>query len=91
MTMDMLDKARDRKPIRDNWVLLEEATAIYEAMEFRYHGGGTIAEVTSIGIRRDPLAMSRVSRCRPKVLAASRPLIPSTITARRTRRYTSTL
>ena len=89
LTMDMPDNARDRKPVQDNWVLLDEATAMDEAMEFRYHGGGTIVEVTSIGIRRDPLAMSRVSRCRPKVLAASRPLIPSTITARRTRRYTS--
>ena len=32
-----------------------------------------------------------VSRCRPNVRAASRRLIPSTITALRTRRYTSTL
>ena len=62
LTIDLLDKARDRGPIRDNWVLLDEGTAIDEAMEFRYHGGGTIVEVTSIGIRRDPLAMSRVSQ-----------------------------
>lgn len=62
LTIDKLDQARDRKPIRDNWVLLDEKTAIDEAMEFRYHGGGTIVEVTSIGIRRDPLAMSRVSQ-----------------------------
>ena len=62
LTIDKLDQARDRKPIRDNWVLLEERTAIEEAMEYRYHGGGTIVEVTSIGIRRDPLAMSRVSQ-----------------------------
>ena len=34
--------------------------------------------------------MRMVSRCRPNVRAASRMLIPSTITARRTRRYTST-
>ncbi len=61
LTMDKLDMARDRKPIRDNWVLVDEKTAIDEAMEFRYHGGGTIVEVTSIGIRRDPLAMARVS------------------------------
>ena len=57
----MLDKARDRRPIRDNWVLLDERTAIDEAMEFRYQGG-TIVEVTSIGIRRDPVAMSRASQ-----------------------------
>ena len=62
LTMDKLDLARDRKPIRDNWVLVDERMAIDEAMEFRYHGGGTIVEVTSIGIRRDPLAISRVSQ-----------------------------
>ncbi len=62
LSIELLDKARDRKPIRDNWVLLDEGTAIEEAREFRYRGGGTIVEVTSIGIRRDPLAMSRVSQ-----------------------------
>ncbi len=61
-TIDKLDQARDRNPIRDNWVLLDEMTAMDEAMQFRHHGGGTIVEVTSIGIRREPLAMSRVSR-----------------------------
>ena len=35
--------------------------------------------------------MRTVSRCRPNVRAVSWMLIPSTITARRTRRYTSTL
>ena len=62
LTIDKLDLARDLKPIRDNWILVDEKTAIEEAMEFRYHGGGTIVEVTSIGIRRDPLAISRVSQ-----------------------------
>ena len=35
--------------------------------------------------------MRTVSRCNPNTRAASRMLLPSTITARRTRRYTSTL
>ena len=61
LTMDKLDLARNRKPIRDNWVLVDEQTAIDEALEFRNHGGGAIVEVTSIGIRRDPQAMARVS------------------------------
>ena len=61
LTMDKLDLARDRKPIRDNWLLVDEQTAIDEALEFRHRGGGTIVEVTSIGIRRDPMAMARVS------------------------------
>ena len=62
LTIDKLDLARDLKPIRDNWILVDEKTAIDEAMEFRHHGGGTIVEVTSIGLRRDPLAISRVSQ-----------------------------
>ena len=62
LTMDKLDMARDRKPIRDNWILVDESAAIDEAMEFRHHGGGAIVDVTSIGIRRDPLALSRVSQ-----------------------------
>ena len=61
LTMDKLDLARDRRPIRDNWVLVDERTAIAEAREFRHHGGSTIVDVTSIGIQRDPLALSRVS------------------------------
>ena len=35
--------------------------------------------------------MRTVSRCNPNSLETSRMLLPSTITARRTRRYTSTL
>ena len=61
LTMDKLDLVRARKPIRDNWFLADEQTAIDEAMEFRNLGGGTLVELTSIGIRRDPLAMARVS------------------------------
>ncbi len=61
LTMDKLDLARNRKPIRDNWLLVDVQTAIDEAMQFRHHGGGTLVDVTSIGIRRDPLALARVS------------------------------
>ena len=61
LTMDKLDLVRARKPLRDNWLLVDERSAIEEVMEFRYRGGGTIVDVTSIGIGRDPLALSRVS------------------------------
>ena len=61
LTMDKLDLVRARKPLRDNWLLIDERAAIEEAMEFRYHGGGAIVDVTSIGIGRDPLALARVS------------------------------
>ena len=62
LTMDKLDLVRSRKPLRDNWLLVDERAAIEEAREFRYYGGGTIVDVTSIGIGRDPLALSRVSQ-----------------------------
>ena len=62
LTMDKLDMVRARKPLRDNWLLIDERATIEEAMEFRYRGGGTIVDVTSIGIGRDPLALSRVSQ-----------------------------
>ena len=61
LTMDKLDLTRARKPIMDNWFLADEQTAIDEAVEFRDLGGGTLVELTSIGIRRDPLAVARVS------------------------------
>ena len=61
LTMDKLDLTRARKPIRDNWFLADEQTAIDEALEFRNLGGGTLVELTSIGIRRDPRAIARVS------------------------------
>ena len=61
VTLENLHLARARKPIRDNWVLSDEAMAIDEAMEFRKLGGGSMVEVTSIGLHRDPVAMLRVS------------------------------
>ena len=61
LTMDRLDLTRARRPIMDNWFLADEQTAIDEAVEFRNLGGKTLVELTSIGIRRDPLAMARVS------------------------------
>ena len=61
LTMDRLDLTRARRPIMDNWFLADEQTAIDEATDFRNLGGRTLVELTSIGIRRDPLAMARVS------------------------------
>lgn len=47
---------------RDNIVLLDEDLAIEEARLFRDAGGGTIVDASSIGIRRDPAALQRISR-----------------------------
>ena len=45
----------------DNLLRLDEDEAISEALLFQRAGGGTIVDTTSIGIRRDPLALARVS------------------------------
>ena len=56
-----LHLARGVAPISDNYVLSDEATAIAEILEYKNHGGGAIVDVTSIGLKRDPLALRRVS------------------------------
>ena len=61
LAMHNLLPAQQRKQIADNWVLADEDTAVEEAMEFRKMGGDTMVEVTSIGLRRDPIALRRVS------------------------------
>ena len=53
--------ARDGKPIRDNYILDDEAVITEEVMEFRKIGGRTIVEVTNIGLGRNPLALQRVA------------------------------
>lgn len=46
----------------DNMRLLDEQEAIDEAMLYKQAGGRTIADVTNIGIGRDPKALARISR-----------------------------
>lgn len=46
----------------DNMQLSDEQEAIDEVMAFKKAGGGTIVEVTNIGMARDPRALARVSR-----------------------------
>ena len=53
--------AKDAEPIADNYILADEADAVAEVMEFRNRGGGTVVDVTSIGLKRDPEALLRVS------------------------------
>ena len=40
----------------------DENMAISEAMHFKLAGGGTICDVTPVGIGRDPLGLARISR-----------------------------
>ncbi|MFC1903669.1 phosphotriesterase [Chloroflexota bacterium] len=46
----------------DNMNMLDEQEAIDEAMIFKRAGGGTIVDVTNVGIGRDPKALARISR-----------------------------
>jgi phosphotriesterase-related protein len=46
----------------DNLQLLDEATAVEEALLYRWDGGGTLVDPTNVGLARDPLALQRISR-----------------------------
>jgi phosphotriesterase-related protein len=46
----------------DDMRLLDESTAIKEALLYKIAGGGTIAEVSSIGLSRDPFGLARIAR-----------------------------
>jgi phosphotriesterase-related protein len=56
-----LDQARREAPIADNYILSDEGLAVREVLEFKDRGGSTIVDVTSIGFKRDPEALLRVS------------------------------
>jgi phosphotriesterase-related protein len=47
---------------RDNLVLGDEALAARELEYFRRAGGSAVVDVTSIGLKRDPAALFRISR-----------------------------
>jgi len=46
----------------DNGRLLDINTAIEEVELFKQYGGGTLVDVTSIGIARDPVGLARIAR-----------------------------
>lgn len=45
-----------------NLMVVDEDTAISEAMLFKRQGGGTIVDATTLGIGRDPMGLARISR-----------------------------
>ena len=61
LTMNMLSAVALGAVNRDNWFLVSEDVAIGEVVQFKQRGGGTIVDVTSIGLKRDPAALRRVS------------------------------
>ncbi len=46
----------------DNLQLLDEPTAIEEALLYRWEGGRTLVDPTNVGLARDPLALQRIAR-----------------------------
>ena len=42
--------------------MFEETVAIEDVLEFKHAGGGSFVDTTSVGIGRDPLALTRISR-----------------------------
>ncbi len=46
----------------DNLYLLDEQEAIDEVMQFKLAGGSTIVDTTTVGLGRDPRALTRVAR-----------------------------
>jgi phosphotriesterase-related protein len=61
LTLENLHLARDRKPIKDNFLLTDLDLAIREVADFRHLGGDTVVDVTSIGLGRDPIALLKVA------------------------------
>ena len=56
-----LAEARRLEAITDNYLLADEEVAVRELGYFRAAGGGAVMDVTTIGLKRDPLAVRRVS------------------------------
>jgi len=61
LTMDKLGAAYMGKPNRDDRRLSDETLAIREVTDYKWSGGGSIVEVTSNGIGRNPAALKRIS------------------------------
>ena len=62
LTMNILGDVALGAYNRDNWQLDDEATATAEMAEFKRRGGSTLVDVTSIGLKRNPLGLQRVAR-----------------------------
>ena len=63
LTMDLLGQLGRIWPYHlDTGRLWDVRIAIEEVLAFKYAGGNSIVDVTSIGIGRDPLALARISR-----------------------------
>ena len=62
VTIDRLGGLSRRLHVRENNKLVDERTAVEEALRYKHAGGSSLVDATSIGIARDPLALARISR-----------------------------
>ncbi|MBM3948845.1 MAG: hypothetical protein FJ312_06350 [SAR202 cluster bacterium] len=63
VTIENLSGAYRRWNYMPNAVqLFDEKVAIQEVLEFKYAGGNSLMDTTNIGLARDPLALTRISR-----------------------------
>jgi phosphotriesterase-related protein len=61
LTMDLIGEALMGRINRDNRLLEDEPTAIREATDFKWAGGGSIVDVTTTGLMPRPAALRRVA------------------------------
>jgi len=61
LTIERLGAATMGKENRDNRVLDDEATTIKEVLDYKWSGGRSIVDVTTIGIRPNPTELKRVA------------------------------
>lgn len=61
LTIERLGAATMGKENRDNRVLNDEATTIKEVLDYKWSGGRSIVDVTTIGIRPNPAELKRVA------------------------------
>lgn len=61
LTLGILADVMLGAPNYDNWLLTDEETAIAEVAAFRQRSGGAVVDVTTIGLRRNPQGLQRIS------------------------------
>lgn len=62
LTLDTISRTRLGAPNTDNDLMADFAEQLAEVNEFRYAGGGTIVEVSNLGLGRDARSLLRLSR-----------------------------
>lgn len=61
LTMERIGPVLMGKLNRDSLLLTDEVIAIKETTDYKWAGGGAIVEVTTIGLRPDPVALKHVA------------------------------